>query len=161
MTDQFNPIAQGVLALTNEWAPKLTGLTNEVISERKNKQNRSIKQILGHMIDSASNNTHRIIHMQYQPSPLIYPNYASKGNNDRWITIQNYQEEDWKTIVNLWKYSNLHFVHVIQQVNPEKLENTWQASENTHVSLRDCVVDYLRHFRLHLDEIQELINRNQ
>jgi len=68
-------------------------------------QYRNIKQILGHKIDSASNNTHRIVYLQYRESPCDYPNYATKGNNDKWIAIQ----------------------------------------------------DYLRHLKLHLDEIDELI----
>ncbi len=28
-------------------------------------------------------------------------------------------------LVQLWKYSILHFAHVIQQINPEKLGNKW------------------------------------
>jgi hypothetical protein len=109
------------------------------------------------MIDSASNNTHRIVHLQYQPSPLRFPNYATHGNNDRWIAIQHYQEEDWKTIVSLWKYSNLHIAHVMQNVNPEKLENQWHYSEEELISLKDGIIDYLRHFKLHLEEIDLMI----
>src|SRR5512145_3228528 len=112
MIKEFEPITQGLLTLINEWEPKLTGLSSKVISERRNSQNSTIKQIVGHLIDSASNNTHRIIHLQYQPSPLIFPNYATYGNNDRWIAIQDYQNEDWMVVVNLWKYANLHLVHV-------------------------------------------------
>ena len=84
MVKEFQPVTKGVIDLINEWEPKLRTLSEPLIIVRKNKQNRNIKQILGHMIDSASNNTHRIVHMQYQPSPLYFPNYASNGNNDRW-----------------------------------------------------------------------------
>lgn len=93
MVKEFEPIAEGVLTLIEEWEPILLGLSNDVLSLRRNVQNRTIKQIIGHMIDSASNNTHRIVHLQYQPSPLRFPNYATNGNNDRWIAIQHYQEE--------------------------------------------------------------------
>ena len=111
------------------------------------------------MIDSASNNTHRIVHLQYQPSPLIYPDYANLGNNDRWIAIQNYQEEKWNNLIQLWKYSNIHIVHVIQNVNIDKLENEWITALNKNVSLKAMIIDYLRHFKLHLNEIDELINK--
>jgi hypothetical protein len=158
MIKEFEPVIQGILALLKEWESRLLELPQEVITLRKNSQNRTIKQILGHMIDSASNNTHRIVHLQYQPSPLRFPNYASNGNNDRWIAIQNYQEEDWKSMVNLWKYSNLHIVHVIQNVNPAKLEYQWYYSEERLISLREGIIDYLRHFILHLGEIDELIH---
>lgn len=141
-----------------EWEPKLMALDNAIISQRRNRQNRTIKQILGHMVDSASNNTHRVIHLQYQPSPLIFPDYANNGNNDRWIAIQNYQSEDWNNLVQLWKYSNLHFVHVVENVDLSKLNNEWISALNDHVTLEDMITDYLRHFQLHLSEIKELID---
>jgi hypothetical protein len=111
------------------------------------------------MIDSASNNTHRIVHLQYQKSPLRFPNYAIDGNNDRWIAIQNYQDEDWGNMINMWKDSNLHIVHVIQNVDPAKLENQWHYNEERLISLKEGIIDYLRHFKLHLDEIDELIGK--
>jgi len=159
MIKEFEPVVQGLLQLVPEWESRLSVLPNEVITERRNGQNRTIKQIVGHMIDSASNNTHRIVHLQYQPSPLIYPDYANLGNNDRWIVIQNYQEEDWEYLVQLWKYSNIHLVHVIQNVNSYKLENEWITALNKNVSLKAMIIDYLRHFKLHLNEIDELINK--
>jgi hypothetical protein len=161
MIKEFEPIVQGVLALIEEWEPRLLSLSDSVLSERQNSQNRTIKQIVGHMIDSASNNTHRIVHLQYQESPLHFPNYASHGNNDRWIAIQNYQQEDWKTIVGLWKYANWHIAHVIKNVDPSRLNNQWYYSEERLISLRDGVIDYLRHLKLHLDEVEDLIKREK
>src|SRR4030042_5499833 len=158
MIKEFEPVVKGLLVLVAEWEPKLVELPEDVFTQRRNSQNRTIKQIVGHMIDSASNNTHRIVHLQYQPSPLRFPNYASNGNNDRWIAIQNYQDEDWKSMVNLWKYANLHIVHVMKNVNPAKLENHWYYSEERLISLKEGVIDYLRHFKLHLGEIGELIH---
>jgi hypothetical protein len=66
-----------LLQLIEVWKPRLQTLPADVITNRRNGQNRNIKQIVGHMVDSASNNTHRIIHLQYQASPLIYPDYAN------------------------------------------------------------------------------------
>lgn len=147
-----------LLRLVNEWELRLLSLPEEVIGNRRNIQNRTIKQIVGHMVDSASNNTHRIIHLQYNMSPLIYPDYANLGNNDRWIAIQNYQNENWENLVQLWKYSNLHIAHVIDNVNPEKLNNEWISALQQRVSLEAMILDYLSHFKLHLNEIEDLIN---
>lgn len=159
MIKEFEPVIREVMHLIDEWEPKLLGLSNKIISERRNSQNRNIKQIVGHLIDSASNNTHRIVHLQYQESPLKFPNYATNGNNDRWIAIQNYQNEDWATMIKLWKYANRHIVHVIKHVDPSKLGNQWHYSEERLISLRDGIIDYLKHFKLHLDEIDELIKK--
>lgn len=147
-----------LLQLVNEWELRLLSLPEDVIGNRRNSQNRTIKQIVGHMVDSASNNTHRIIHLQYNASPLIYPDYANLGNNDRWIAIQNYQNENWQNLVQLWKYSNLHIAHVIDNVNPEKLNNEWISALQQRVSLKAMILDYLSHFKLHLNEIEDLIN---
>lgn len=154
---EFNENNQKLIKLTHEWEPKLLQLPVEVITQRRNSQNRTIKQIVGHMVDSASNNTHRIIHLQYQPSPLRFPDYASLGNNDRWIAIQNYQNENWDDLVQLWKYSNLHITHVIDSVDMEKLDNIWISALNESVSLKAMILDYIRHFELHLKEIEALI----
>jgi len=158
MINDFEPIILELLNLVDNWEPKLAKLSFDVIENRKNSQNRTIKQIVGHMIDSASNNTHRIVHLQYQPSPLIYPDYANLGNNDKWIVIQNYQHEKWDDLLQLWKYSNVHIAHVIRNVNVDKLNNEWITALNKKVSLSAMIFDYLRHFKLHLNEIDQLIN---
>jgi len=156
----FISVTEGVLNGLETWEPLLADLPSETITNRRNRQNRTIRQILGHMVDSASNNTHRIVHLQYRESPLDFPNYATGGNNDRWIEIQNYQEEDWNDLIQLWKYSHLHLVHVINHVNYEKLDRLWDSkSESGHVTLRDMIMDFLRHFHLHLEEIREIIEQ--
>jgi len=155
----FETPSQTILQLLEVWEPRLMALPEEIISERKNSQSRSIRQILGHLVDSASNNLHRIIHLQYRENPMSFPNYATEGNNDRWIAIQDYQHEYWGNLINLWKYSNLHLIHVIRNVNPDKFTNQWQSSESELISLRQNIEGYLPHFELHLKEIEELINQ--
>ena len=151
---EFEKNNNELLELIEKWVPKLLLLDEKVISEHRNSQNRNIKQIVGHLIDSASNNTHIIIHLQYQQSPLQYPDYANFGNNDKWITIQDYQSENWTNLVQLWKYSNLHIIHVINNVNNEKLENQWITAKGEIFTLKRKIMDYLRHIKLHLGEIE-------
>jgi len=156
----FSNITTGILKLIDAWEPKLINLPENTILNKRNKQNRTIKQILGHMVDSASNNTHRIVHLQYQNSPFEFPNYATNGNNDRWISIQNFQDEHWEDLIQHWKYIHFHLIHVIKNVNPEKLDNEWiSGSSYGNVSLKEMITDFLRHFELHLNEIRELIDQ--
>jgi len=155
----FETPSHSIFQLIEIWEPQLLALSEDIISNRKNIQNRSIRQILGHLFDSASNNTHRIVHLQYRENPMIFPNYATLGNNDRWIAIQDYQHEDWYNLVQLWKYANLHFVHIVRNVDQMKLENQWTSGEDKFISLRENIEGYLPHLELHLGEIGELINR--
>jgi hypothetical protein len=159
MIQEFETVAHEISNLLMEWEPKLSLLTEEVITTKRNLQNRSIKQIIGHLVDSASNNTHRVIHLQYQENPLVFPNYASNGNNDRWIALQDYQNENWQNLIQLWKFSNMHYIHVIKNVNNNKVDNEWIAGTDKMISLKEMVVSYLPHFKLHLSEIDELISK--
>ncbi len=157
MISEFEPVAKEIAALIEEWEPKLTELSDEVLTGQTNSQNRNIKQILGHLIDSASNNIHRYVHLQYRESPMDFPNYATEGNNDRWIAIQQYESEDWEKMIRLWIYINHHLIHVMRHINPEKLGHVWIAAPGRNISLNDMVFDYLRHLKLHLSEIEELM----
>lgn len=150
-------IANEITALIESWEPKLSALEKDILSSERNNQNRTIKQILGHLIDSASNNTHRVVHLQYQESPFEFPNYATFGNNDRWIAIQNYQDEDWQSLILLWKYSCLHFCHVIKNVNESRFDHEWISGPGQKITLKNMIIDFPRHLKLHLSEINELI----
>ena len=150
-------IANDLRALLKDWEPRLKNIPADVLNDKKNSQNRTVKQITGHLIDSTSNNIHRIVHLHYQPSPFDFPNYASFGNNDRWIAIQHYQEEDWNNMIELLKYLVYHYCHLIMNIDDKKLGNQWIAGPGRLISMEDMVVDFLRHFKLHLSEIEELL----
>jgi len=156
---EIDSVSNEIISLVNDWEPVLISLPEDIISQRRNSQDRTIKQIVGHIIDSSSNNTHRIVHLQYQTPPLIFPNYATFGNNDRWIAIQDYQNEDWMTLVQLWKYSLIHISHVIKNVRADKMNNEWISLPGEKVTLKMMIVDFPRHLKLHLSEIDELINK--
>jgi len=159
MRAEFQQIYEELSMLISAWEVKLASLPEQTVTNRRNSQNRSIRQILGHMVDSATNNTHRVIHMHYQKSPVRYPDYANLGNNDRWIAIQNYQEENWAELVSLWAAVNRHMVHLIGQVDASKLNQEWRSALNKKISLREMISDYPLHFKLHLNEISALINQ--
>jgi hypothetical protein len=158
MSDFPESIVLDIHRIVREWEPKLLALPRDVIETRRNSQNRTIRQILGHLIDSASNNTHRTVHLQYRESPVEFPNYATFGNNDHWIAIQDYQTEDWHQMVALWKYSNLHLAHVYSRVDQGKLSAEWIAGPGKRITLREMTGEYVPHLKLHLDEITGLLS---
>ena len=151
----FSPIANGIREYLSNWEQKLLDLPEATITNKRNSQNRSIKQILGHLIDSAANNHQRMVRLQYNPE-LDFPDYQQ--DNELWIALQDYQHADWPTIVQLWKYYNLHMIQVIRSVDASKLGNSWQPFEHHTITLRQMIEGYLDHLELHLNEIQELID---
>jgi hypothetical protein len=153
---EFSTITKGIQTFIDTWEQQLIDLPVDKISNRRNKQNRTIKQILGHLIDSAANNHQRMVRLQYT-AKLQFPDYQQ--DNDLWIALQDYENADWFTLIQLWKYYNLHMIQVIKSVDMSKLDNSWQSFDGTTVTLRQMIEGYLGHIELHFNEIQELIDR--
>ncbi len=154
---EFESLTCEIVYIIEIWESKLSAIPEKTLITRKNDQNRTIKQILGHLIDSTSNNIHRVVHLQYQKSPFDFPNYATLGNNDRWIAIQNYQNEDWNAMIMHWKYSLLHYSHLVKNIDESKLENEWIAGPDRKITLRSLLIEFRKHLKLHLSEIDDLI----
>lgn len=152
----FSHQTNRILNLIVTWEQKLIDLPSETISGKRNQQNRTIRQILGHLVDAASNNHQRMVRLQIHPEPA-FPDYQQ--DNDLWIALQDYQHAGWNNLVQLWKYYNLHIIHLIQSVDQTKLDNSWRNFENKTVSLRQMIEDYPAHMELHFTEIQELIDK--
>ncbi len=154
MQESFPELTIEIFRIIEKWETKLIALPDNQITENRNSQNRNIKQILGHLIDSASNNHQRIVRLQYTHI-LNFPDYQKQ--NDKWIAIQDYENENWENLVSFWKYYNLHMIHIIRNVSDKMLDHTWTDGEGNHVTLREIIKGYLEHLKLHMKEIQELI----
>lgn len=150
----FNYITDGIAKVIETEERLLNDLPVEVITQTKNRQNRTIKQILGHLIDSASNNHQRMVRLQYSKDLLFFPDY--RQDNALWIALQDYQNADWVNLIQLWKFYNLHIMHVIHSVDVTKLDNYWCDFEGTKVTLKEMIEGYLDHLHLHMKEIHEL-----
>lgn len=149
----FFPITEGIYNVIETEEKVLTSLPEETITQKRNRQNRTIKQILGHLIDSASNNHQRMIRLQYSKDLLFFPDY--RQDNDLWIALQDYQHTDWNNLIQLWKFFNLHIIQVIKSVDQTKLDSYWCDFEGTKVTLKEMIEGYLDHLNLHIQEIHE------
>ena len=156
--EAMEKIGDAILTLLGTLEEILKKADINTVATKTNAQHRTIKQIVGHLCDSASNNTHRIVHLQYQNSPLIFPDYANLGKNDLWIKLQDYQNYDWEDLQALLKATTKHVAYVIKNVDETKLQNEWISALNERISLEAMIVDFPRHFKLHLDEIVELLH---
>src|ERR1700736_4420218 len=77
----------------------------------------SRKQVIGHLIDSASNNHQRFVRAALQTS-LDFPGYDQTGS----VRVQAVQDADWQLLVALWAAYNRYLAHVIAQLPASKLE---------------------------------------
>lgn len=148
-------VTDEILNVVRDWEERLLEIPVSVITEKRNSQNRTIKQLIGHLIDSASNNHQRMVRLQYN-AELTFPDYTQ--HNDLWIAIQHYQDSDWADLVGLWKSYNLHIIHIIKNIDKSKLSNKWTDFEGNVVTLENMIDGYLWHLQLHTKEIEEIIN---
>ena len=119
----------------------------------------SPKEILGHLIDSASNNHQRFVRAQFTDD-LVFAGYEQEG----WVRVQNYQGEEWSELVQLWRLYNRHLLHLMSLVPEEtrmKLRHKHNLhqiasdslSENEPVTLDWFMRDYVEHLKKHLTQI--------
>jgi hypothetical protein len=108
----------------------------------------SRKQVIGHLVDSASNNHQRFVRAALQPS-LDFPSYDQNGN----AAVQAFQEADWLLLVSLWAVYNRYLAHVIAHLPASKLDTACRIGSGDPVPLGFLAEDYLRHLIHHLDQI--------
>ena len=150
----WNQLASNIENTVNNSYQMLSGLSEESIRERLTPNAWSVKEIIGHLIDSASNNHQRFVRLQVVDR-LIFPDYSQ--DNDAWVTIQDYQNAPWKDLLDLWRVLNLHLTRVIRNVNQRCIENSWVLNEDNSIPLGSLMIDYLRHMKDHLEEIRKRI----
>jgi hypothetical protein len=108
----------------------------------------SRKQVLGHLIDSASNNHQRFARAALADE-LEFPAYDTPGC----VRVQAVESAAWPMLVDLWASYNRYLVHVIRHLPAAKLEVVCRIGSNAPVSLGYLVKDYVRHLAHHLDQI--------
>lgn len=120
----------------------------------------SPKEIIGHLIDSASNNHQRFIRAQSQED-LIFATY----DQDEWVRAQRYADRSWKELLTLWHSFNVHLAHVMETMPVEartRLRRTHnfqriafrQVAEADSVTLDWFMEDYVEHLKHHLAQIE-------
>lgn len=108
----------------------------------------SRKQVLGHLIDSASNNHQRFVRAALQDS-LDFPRYDQEGC----VRLQAPHEADWSLLVSLWASYNRYLAHVISRIPDSKRETTCRIGTGEPITLAFLATDYVRHLLHHLRQI--------
>jgi len=141
-------------SIINDFYNKYKGLDNEIASKRPGTDRWTLKEIVGHLIDSASNNHQRFVRLQIVDE-LIFPGYGK--DNSKWLEIEKYNELNFYDIISLWKQYNILIGNIIKETDEGKLENYWIKSDGDKITLKDLMIDYVRHMREHVKHFEETL----
>jgi hypothetical protein len=150
----WDRLASDIEDAVNESWQMLRSVPNETVMARPGPDEWSVKEIVGHLVDSASNNHQRLVRLQVADD-LVFPDYSK--NNTSWVVIQRYQAADWDDLLALWRHFNLHLARVIRTVDLQCIDHIWVIDEETTITLGELMTDYLRHLKDHLQHIENLI----
>jgi DinB superfamily len=141
-------LSKKLLSVIDSAEPRLRQITPHDSAEPLRAGGWSRKQVIGHLIDSASNNHQRFVRASLQES-LDFPPYDQDGN----IRIQAPQDADWLLLVSLWAAYNRYLAHIIARLPASKLETQCRIGAGQPVTLRFLAEDYLAHLVHHLRQI--------
>ncbi len=134
------------------FAKKLSGVNEEITGIKSAEDKWSLKEIVGHLVDSASNNHQRFVRLQFDDL-LGFPSY----DNELWISVQKYNYMDWKDITFLWHSFNRVLLKVVEHMNTDKLENVWILDEKA-IPLGELVDEYYSHMQWHMRQFEERLS---
>jgi hypothetical protein len=118
----------------------------EAESERRPSPERwSKKEVVGHLIDSASNNHQRFVRGQLAGGQ-DFPRYEQEG----WVRVQGYQSARWGDLIDLWRAYNTHLLHVARGMTAESRRAICRVGGGAEVTLEWLFGDYVDHLEHHL-----------
>lgn len=106
------------------------------------------RQLLGHLIDSASNNHQRFVRAQLQD---VYegPRYDQEGC----VRVQGFDTVPIPVLLALFGSFNRLLAHMIDRFAPGKLNTPCRIGDYPEVTLEALAVDYVAHLEHHLRQL--------
>ena len=144
--------------VVEEAAPRLRALGDDSAAKPAS-GGWSAREIIGHLVDSASNNHQRFVRARVQDN-LVFPGYEQ----DLWVQAGAYQDAPWNDLVELWRTFNLQIARVMA-ATPDELRLRERLEHNVDrigfelvpqgqpATLDHLMRDYVAHLQHHLRQI--------
>ena len=152
---------------THDAAQWLSNLPDAVVTWRPTPTAWCVKEIIGHLVDSAANNHQRFVRAEQQ-GDLVFPGYAQED----WVRVQAYDAAPWNELVTLWATYNQHLARVMAAV-PAAVRERRHDRHNMHeigwrpfpadqpATLDDLMHDYVLHLEHHLSQVRDRVRGAQ
>jgi len=144
----FKQIADDLLSTVNHAQSLLESISETKASTKPQPNKWSPKEIIGHLIDSASNNHQRFVRAALQ-SELIFPGY----DQEALVALVRPNDASWDLLVRLWESYNRYLAHVISDLPESVADVSCAIGKNPPATLRFIAEDYVAHLKHHLNQI--------
>lgn len=155
----MQPYVRELVDAVEAASPRLLAMSDEAAARRPAPGKWSAKEIVGHLIDSASNNHQRFVRAQLKDD-LLFDGYEQDG----WVERQRYVDAPWTDLVSLWRLYNLHLAHVMaaasedDRLRPRAAHSLDRVAFTTveagqPATLDYFMGDYVTHLKHHLTQI--------
>ena len=153
------PYARRLVSAVAEATPRLVALDDAANARRPAPGKWSPREIIGHLVDSASNNHQRFVRMR-ERADLVVEGYEQ----DVWVAAQRYQDAHWRELVVLWMTYNRHLARLMA-ATPAADRDRVRTTHNLHLrafrpvpadhptTLGYFMNDYVDHLQHHLGQI--------
>jgi DinB superfamily len=139
--------------------PALRRITDDAAGRPSAPGKWSRKEIIGHLIDSASVNHERFVRAS-KSDDLVFPGY----DQDAWVAAQKYNDRTWPDLVDLWSAYNRHLHHVMKNMPADQRHRLRKHHSLDVIAFREVppdvpttldylMRDYVVHLEHHLTQI--------
>lgn len=126
--------------------PGILGQFSETNSQSRMSPERwTKKEVVGHLIDSASNN-----HLRFVSGQIAGGQDFPRYEQEQWVRIQQYQSACWTDLIDLWRSYNTHLLHVAECMSVAGQAATCRVGGGNEMTLAELFVDYVDHLEHHL-----------
>ncbi len=117
-----------------------------------NPQSWSVKEVLGHLLDSASNNHQRFV--RAKPCEMVR---FTEYEPDRFVQQAFYQNYDFRALSRLvLEYSRL-LAHITENFDYSVLKSEVLILDQGLFNIQFLIEDYDRHYEVHVGQIERII----
>jgi len=139
--------------------PRLEAISHDRSGVPRSEGKWSPREIVGHLVDSATNNHGRFVRAQFTDDLL-----CARYDQAAWVTCQRYSSAPWLELVALWAYVNFHLARVMEACPPD-VRSRPRKRHNLHevafraippaepATLEYFMADYVDHLEHHLAQI--------
>lgn len=159
LPDDAPAYARRLAEVIDRAVPALLALGDDASRHRPAPGKWSPREIIGHLIDSASNNHQRFVRMRGRDD-LVVEGYQQ----DDWVAAQRYHDAPWTELVLLWQLYNRHMARLmsaIPAVDRERVRTEHNLDQRAFhavaserpTSLGYFMADYVDHLEHHLAQL--------